>query len=150
MASSVEFTRAGITEMSAVLKPNGSEAGRRRVLIVDDNEDNAHSVATLLSLYGCTVRTWPKPCGVLDQIQQFRPDVVFMDLDFGRGPELEMVRALCGEKDRPLVAILSGWARETDRKSVMDAGCDSFIVKGDDPQMLIAVAMEGTPKRPLG
>ncbi len=130
--------------MSAVLKQDRAERNRRRVLVVDDHEDGAASVAGLLEVVGCIVRIWPRADGVPEQIAAFKPDVVFLDLDFGRGPELDLLKEVCGQKERPVVAILTGWVREADRESVTEAGCDHFVVKGDDPSLLIDIALNGT------
>ena len=52
----------------------------KRVLIVDDNEDAANSLAMILSLDGHEVQSAYSGPQALEQVDSFDPDVVLLDI----------------------------------------------------------------------
>ncbi|HVC65899.1 MAG TPA: CHASE3 domain-containing protein, partial [Candidatus Dormibacteraeota bacterium] len=52
----------------------------RRILVVDDHQDSTDSLALFLRLRGHEVRTAPDGPTALDEIERYRPEVVFLDL----------------------------------------------------------------------
>jgi signal transduction histidine kinase len=52
----------------------------KRVLVVDDNEDAADVLASLLSSLGCEVSVAYDPISALEQAQQTKPELVLLDL----------------------------------------------------------------------
>ena len=59
-----------------------SEAGgsKRRILVVDDNEDAADSPAALLEIDGQQSRAVYTPEAALEQVEIMKPDVVLLDI----------------------------------------------------------------------
>jgi CheY-like chemotaxis protein len=104
---------------------------RRRVLVVDDNEDAAASLAELLGLEGH--QTWIAHDGLqaieIAKANEF--DVVLMDLGMPGLDGIEAarrIRALPGRECLPMIA-LTGWGQESDRARTRDAGFDWHLVK---------------------
>ncbi|GAB2503797.1 ATP-binding protein [Lysobacter humi (ex Lee et al. 2017)] len=121
-------------------------AGRaQRVLVVDDNEDAAQTLATLLGFDGHAVRCAGDGPAALAHLDGFEPDIAFLDIGLPgmSGYELAArLRARPGGAGMRLVA-LTGWGREEDRDRARDAGFDHHLTKPVDPQALLALLPRG-------
>ena len=106
----------------------------RRVLVVDDNEDAATSLAMLLQSAGHDVMTAIDGQDGVAGAVQFRPDVVLLDLGMPNVDGFEAasrMRALPGGSQLTLVA-LTGWGQECDLKRTRAAGFDHHLLKPVD------------------
>src|SRR5581483_8076924 len=72
--------------------PAGQSSGqtKRRLLVVDDNEDAAQSLERLLRLQGHTVMSCTGGRDAVDIVRRYRPEVVFMDIGM---PEVDGLTA---------------------------------------------------------
>src|ERR1700743_3400276 len=103
----------------------------RRVLIVDDNEDAANSLATLLQLSGYETASVYTAADALRRASDFRPDVVLLDIGLPGMDGYQVaqhMRELPGLKDIHLVAV-TGYGRSDDRQRAREAGFDEHLVK---------------------
>jgi CheY-like chemotaxis protein len=112
----------------------------RRILVVDDNGDAAALLAVLLQLEGHDVQTAANGNEAVDAAEQFRPEIVLMDLDMPGIDGLEASRRI---RARPwgkavLIAALTGWGREVDRLRAREAGVDLHFLKPVDTESLMA------------
>jgi CheY-like chemotaxis protein/nitrogen-specific signal transduction histidine kinase len=114
------------------------EPQRRRILIVDDNEDSAASLAMLLEIAGNETYTAHDGLEAITLAEAHRPDVVLLDIGL---PKLSG-HAVCRQlrerewgKGITLIA-LTGWGQEEDRRKSHDAGFDGHLVKPVDYQAL--------------
>jgi PAS domain S-box-containing protein len=119
----------------------GSEAPRvprRRVLVVDDNPDAADSFALLLRLAGQDVRTAYDGPSALARAEEFRPELVFLDIGMPGMDGYELARRLRAHPDLEGVGLvaLTGWGQEEDRRRSQEAGFDRHLVKPVEPKML--------------
>ena len=108
---------------------------RRRILVVDDNEDAATLLAMTLSIYGHDTRIAHDGPEAMDAAAEYRPDIVFLDIGLPTVDGYETarwVRAQPWGKDILLVA-LTGWGHPADRRRSSDAGFDHHLVKPADP-----------------
>jgi len=106
-------------------------SGRRRILVVDDNEDAADSLTQLLELLGNEVRTAYDGESGVAEAASFRPDLVLMDLGMPKMNGYEAARRIREQpwgRDVTLVAV-SGWGQEDDRRKTAEAGFDHHFVK---------------------
>ncbi|MBA3624219.1 MAG: response regulator [Methylibium sp.] len=113
-------------------------AQRRRILVVDDNQDAATSLAELLELTGHETRFAHDGLEAVQAAESFRPDVVLLDIGLPKLNGLEaarMIRQQPWGKDMMLVA-LTGWGQEEDRRMSSEAGFDAHLVKPVDPAAL--------------
>jgi two-component system CheB/CheR fusion protein len=107
------------------------KAPPRRVLIVDDNEDAANSLAMILELGGHETASVYTAVDALQRAADFRPDVVLLDIGL---PEMEgyevaqKMRELPGLRDIRLIAVM-GYGRSDDRLRARDAGFDDHLTK---------------------
>lgn len=108
-----------------------SKAPRRRVLIVDDNEDAANSLAMILELGGHETASVYTAADALQRAAVFRPDVVLLDIGLPGMDGYEVaqkMRELPGLRDIRLVAV-TGYGRSDDRLRARDAGFDDHLTK---------------------
>jgi PAS domain S-box-containing protein len=104
---------------------------RRRVLVVDDNEDTVSSTATLLSLMGQDVQEARDGLEAVRATEVFEPDVIFMDIGLpgldGRGAA-QRIRQLALPR-QPVIVALSAWGEESEQRRSNEAGFDAHLVK---------------------
>ncbi len=111
----------------------------RRILIVDDNEDGAESLAMLLQLEGHETHMAHDGVEAIEAAERFRPDTVLLDIGLPRLNGYEVCRRLREEpwgKQLMLVA-LTGWGQEEDRHRSREAGFDAHMVKPVDHDALM-------------
>lgn len=107
---------------------------RRRILVVDDNKDGADSLAMMLRLTGNDVQTANDGVQAVEQAEQFRPEIVLMDIGMPKLNGLEATRRI-RQQDwgrHMQVIALTGWGNEGDRERSCEAGCDGHLVKPVD------------------
>jgi CheY-like chemotaxis protein len=110
----------------------------RRVLVVDDNEDAAVSLAMLLDLSGNETQVAHDGESAIAKAEKFQPDLVLLDIGLPRVTGHEVCRRIRTQpwgKDLKIVA-LTGWGQEQDRKKSLEAGFDGHLVKPVDPAIL--------------
>ncbi len=103
----------------------------RRILVVDDNRDSAGTMAEMLVILGHQVRTAHDGVEAVEAVEQFRPQVVLMDVGMPRLNGFEAtrrIRAQAWGRAMTIVA-LTGWGQEGDRLRSKEAGCDGHLVK---------------------
>ena len=112
---------------------------RRRVLIVDDSEDGAESLAILLQLSGHETHVAHDGVEAIEAAEKLRPSVVLLDIGLPRLSGYEVCHRLRKEpwaKNLVLVA-LTGWGQEEDRHRSREAGFDAHLVKPVDHDALL-------------
>jgi CheY-like chemotaxis protein len=110
----------------------------RRILIVDDNEDGAESLAMLLELAGHETHQAHDGVSAIEAADRIRPDVVLLDIGLPGLNGYEVCRRIRSEpwgKDLVLVA-LTGWGQDEDRQQSRNAGFDEHMVKPVDHDVL--------------
>jgi PAS domain S-box-containing protein len=128
----------------ALTKPDGespSTTKKYRILVVDDNEDAANSLALLLRMKGHDVRTAYDGIGAVDVAALYRPDVILLDVGLPRLNGFDAARRIRESdhgKDIFLIA-LTGWGHAEDRRRSKEAGFDHHLVKPADPHVLESV-----------
>ena len=109
-----------------------------RILVVDDNRDAADSLAMLLQLMGNEVRTVNDGLKALECADEFKPQVILLDIGLPQMNGWETARTLrarYGSEGLVLIA-LTGWAQEADRRRSREAGFDYHFVKPVDLAVL--------------
>jgi PAS domain S-box-containing protein len=119
-------------------KSTGGVSSGRRLLVVDDNQDAAASLATLLQLQGHDVRTAYNGVSALELARSFRPEMIFLDIGMPEMDGYEVARRLrlsIGLENTVLTA-LTGWGQEEDRRRTAEAGFNHHLVKPLEAKML--------------
>lgn len=105
-----------------------------RILVVDDNQDAAFTLAMLLKLKGNEVYTRYDGHAAVAAAESLQPDVIILDIAM---PNLDgyetcqLIRKQPWAKDIFLVA-LSGYGQEKDKLLSRQAGFDDHLVKPVD------------------
>jgi len=129
---------AEVAEPVAAAEPaEAAPAGpARRILVVDDQQDSTDSLALFLRLRGHEVRTAHDGPSALDEIEHYRPEVVFLDLGLPGMSGYDVARRVRMKTDLgPLrLVALTGYGTDADRQKTRDAGFDVHLAKPVDPR----------------
>jgi len=113
----------------------------RRILVVDDNRDTVDTEARLLEALGQSVQRAYDGPSALRIAAEFKPEIVFLDLDMPGMSGLEVarqLRALDPVAKARLVAY-TGFARPEYRSAAVAAGFDDVILKPGTLNQLISI-----------
>jgi CheY-like chemotaxis protein len=113
---------------------------RIRVLIVDDNRDAADSLRMLLEASGQDARAVYDGVSALEIAESFRPEIVLLDIGMPSMDGYQVVRELRAKAlvPQPLIAALTGWGQDSDRKRTHEAGFDHHFTKPVAAEELMA------------
>lgn len=109
-----------------------------KILIVEDNQDTARSLATLLRRYGHDVDMEHTGLAGLEAARRGRPNVVLCDLGLPEMDGYEIARLLRGDPDTATMRLIaiSGYGQQEDRERSLQAGFDLHLTKPVDPLSL--------------
>lgn len=109
----------------------------RRILLVDDNEDNVRLLSRLLERRGHEVCVAYDGIAGLRAAHDFKPDVLILDIGLPEMDGYELARRLRAEEfaTTPLIAI-SGYAQDSDLARGREAGFDHHFAKPVDFEAL--------------
>jgi len=118
--------------------PQDTPRPGHRLLVVDDNQDAADSLATLLRLQGHEVRVAYSGMAAVEMTKTYTPDVVFLDIGMPGMDGYEVARRLRQTPGlgKTLLAALTGWGQQEDRRRTAEAGFDHHLVKPPEPKAL--------------
>jgi len=110
---------------------------RRRVLIVEDNEDSSEMMRVYLERLGHEVFVANDGAEGVQMASRIQPEVALVDLGLPSLDGLEVARHIRRQPHQPrhLVA-LTGYGQPEDRQRCLAAGFDSHLVKPIDPLRL--------------
>jgi len=112
-------------------EPAAPAACKRRMLLVDDNQDALASLATLLRLAGHDIQTAADGFLALEAAPKFLPEIGVLDIGMPGLDGYELARRMRQQpwgKAMVLIA-LTGWGQENDRRRSREAGFDSHWLK---------------------
>lgn len=116
-----------------------SAVASRKILVVDDNLDAAKTLTMLLKMTGNQVQTAHDGKEALAKAEEFRPEVILLDIGMPVMNGYDACRAL---REQPfgkeaLIIALTGWGQDDDRRKSADAGFDGHLVKPVDHAELL-------------
>jgi CheY-like chemotaxis protein len=117
------------------------QAPKPRVLVVDDNTDAADTLASLLTILGCTANVAYSGVEALALGDVLRPHVVILDIAMPSMNGCETARRM---RARPwgrqaYIAALSAWGDEASQCCTKEAGMDFHLTKPITADRLLAV-----------
>ena len=113
-------------------------ASSRRILVADDNNDAAESLAMLLRLEGHEVETVEDGEKAVQAFDRIAPDVVLLDIGMPLLSGYDVSSRLRARKSRALLVAITGWGQAQDRAKSAKAGFDHHLSKPVDFQELSA------------
>ncbi len=116
----------------------GTASGRLNILLVEDHQDTAESLAAMLEGWGHGVQVAFDGLSALRAAAALAPDVVLSDLGLPGMDGYELARQLRQQPGfgRVLLVALSGYGREEDKRRALEAGFDHHLVKPPDMDVL--------------
>ncbi len=110
----------------------------KRVLVVDDNEDAADSLATLLDVMGYEVRTAYDGPQAIEAADEFQPSVALLDIGLPRLSGYDIARHVRQKRGAEVLLVaITGWGQEDDRRRAREAGFDHHFTKPADFDQLL-------------
>jgi len=120
----------GREESAAVPGGRAELIGALRVLVVDDNQDAAESLAILLRHAGGNVRTAHDGLEAVGAAVVFRPEVAILDLGLPGLNGYEVARRIRKDLGSGVLLIaVTGWGQDEDRRRTAEAGFDHHLTK---------------------
>lgn len=109
-----------------------------RILVVDDNQDSAMSLAMMLSIMGHETRTAHDGESAVTTAEAFLPEVVLLDIGLPKlnGYEVaQRIREQAWGATMFLIAV-TGWGQDEDRQRSAEVGLNVHMVKPVEPAVL--------------
>ena len=128
---------------AGVFRSNPDE-GQLRILVADDNEDAAVTLAALLEVLGHSVRYVHDGEAAVKAALEFVPDVALLDIGMPKLNGFEACRRIRNAQgNAPMTMIaVTGWGQTEDLQASKQAGFDRHLVKPVDPEALFALLAE--------
>jgi DNA-binding response OmpR family regulator len=112
-------------------------AGRRTILLVDDEPTLRETLAEALEGEGWSVVTAGDGAEALERFRSDRPDLVLLDLMLPELSGIEVCRILRAESDVPIV-MLTARDAEVDKVVGLELGADDYVTKPFSLRELVA------------
>ena len=112
---------------------------RLRILIADDERDQAMTLAAILNDEGHDVREVYRGTEVLRMIADFDPDVALLDIGMPGMTGYDVAREVREHygAGRPLLIAVTGWKKSSDRILAQLAGFDHHLPKPFESHQLL-------------
>jgi CheY-like chemotaxis protein len=112
---------------------------RKRVLLVEDNEDNLVVYRTILEHVGYVVIEARDGEEGVSRARSERPDIILMDISIPKMDGWEATQRLKADGDTSAIPIiaLTAHALEEDRLKALRAGCDGYLAKPVEPRRVV-------------
>jgi signal transduction histidine kinase len=122
-------------------KRSGSSIIRRRILIVEDNEDARESLRMLLEAHGHAVEEARDGNEGIQKLLGAKPEIALVDLGLPGLDGFSVARACRASLGGTAVYLvaLTGYGQPQDRKRALEAGFDEHLVKPIDEASLLGV-----------
>ncbi len=111
----------------------------RRVLIADDNQDAADSLALVLQTSGYTVTVAHSSHEALAAAMRERPDAFVLDIGLPGMTGYELARRIRQQAwgRHALLLAVTGWGQEEDKERAVAGGFDAHLTKPADTKVLL-------------
>ena len=116
----------------------------KRILVVEDQEDNRQILRDLLGSAGYDLIEAENGEEALAAVAKHRPDLVLMDIQLPIMDGYEATRRLKANpefKAIPVIVVTS-YALSGDEGKAREAGCDAYVTKPYSPRLLLAKIKE--------
>ena len=119
----------------------------KRILVIEDTEDNRQIIRDLLSSVGYELIEATDGAEGVAMAQSQHPDLILMDIQLPGIDGYEAtrrIRALPEIGGMPIIAVTS-YALSGDEAKTREAGCDGYVAKPFSPRQLLAKIREFLP-----
>ena len=119
----------------------------RRILIVEDHEDNRRIMRDLLTSAGYAFVEAATGTEGMAMAKSYRPDLILMDMQLPELDGYEVTRRIKADpafRHIPVIAVTS-FALSGDDERAYEAGCAAYVTKPFSPRQLLAKIREHLP-----
>jgi two-component system, cell cycle response regulator DivK len=119
----------------------------KRILVVEDQEDNRQILRDLLSSAGYEMTEARDGEAGVNAAKEQHPDLILMDIQLPLMDGHEATRRIKADpelKNIPIIVVTS-YALSGDNSKARAAGCDAYITKPYSPRQLLAKIREFLP-----
>jgi len=119
----------------------------KRILVIEDTEDNRQIVGDLLSSAGYELIEAVDGLEGVATAEREQPDLILMDIQLPGIDGYEAtrrIRAIPALAKVPIIAVTS-YALSGDEAKTREAGCDGYVAKPFSPRQLLAKIREFLP-----
>lgn len=104
---------------------------RKRILVVDDHEDNVEVLRARLEARGYEVEGANDGQSALDTVPRFLPDLILLDVMMPDMDGLEVARRLKADRSLPFIPVIMQTALDSTERMVagLEAGADDYVTK---------------------
>ncbi len=104
---------------------------KKRLLVVDDHEDNVEVLRARLEARGYEVRGANDGQAALDVVEHWIPDLILLDVMMPKVDGLEVVRRLKANDTLPFIPVIMQTALDSTERMVagFEAGADDYVTK---------------------
>lgn len=121
---------------------------RARILVVAEDDDTRELLGIVLRHAGGVPLLASNTAGAVELLEGFKPNVMVSDLPFEAGWGARFLCAVRATSRTPIAAVaISANATERGRKSALDAGFDSYLVKPLTTSDLVDAVASGLASR---
>jgi signal transduction histidine kinase len=114
--------------------------GKLTIVVIEDNDDAADTLAEWLETMGHSVRVARSGPEGVDLVREFRPQLVLCDIGLPGMDGVEVCRQVKQLPiGQPVMVALTGWGMDADRKRTREVGFDHHLVKPVAPDKLFAI-----------
>ncbi|QEM68803.1 response regulator [Geobacter sp. FeAm09] len=109
---------------------------KKKVLVIEDNEQNLYLVTFILERYGYEVSAARDGGAGIDLAAQLKPDIILLDIQLpimDGYAVAQRLRANAALDRVPIIAVTS-YAMAGDREKAIAAGCNGYIEKPINPE----------------
>ena len=119
----------------------------KRILVVEDQEDNRQILRDLLSNAGFEMIEAEDGQQALTQAAKHKPDLILMDIQLPLLDGYEATRRIKADPALNAIPIIvvTSYALSGDEEKAHAAGCDAYVAKPFSPRALLAKIREYLP-----
>ena len=119
----------------------------KRILVVEDQEDNRQILRDLLNSAGFEMVEAEDGQQALVAAAEHRPDLILMDIQLPILDGYEATRRIKANPELKAIPIIvvTSYALSGDEGKAREAGCDAYVTKPYSPRQLLAKIREYLP-----
>lgn len=112
---------------------------KKRVLVIEDNEQNLYLVTFILERHGYEVSAARDGGEGIDAAAVLKPDIILLDIQLPVMDGYAVARKLRTNAALDLVPIIAvtSYAMAGDRDKALEAGCNGYIEKPINPEIFM-------------
>ena len=116
----------------------------RKILIIDDDPDICHLLATLFARSGAEVQTATSAWYGLQHISNQEPDLIILDIMMPIIDGFDVCNTVKNElgMDDVFIVMLTAKGQEVDKQRSAEVGADLYLTKPFDPDKVFSIARQ--------